>query len=417
MLSCRHSQHFAAQEHPKETATNAEMGEAMSPNKKSVSPSNKSTEKIRYAVVGLGHLAQVAVLPAFANAPNSELVAIVSSDAAKRKTFGKKYKLENVYSYEQYERALSVVDAVYIVVPNHLHREYAVRAAQAGVHVLCEKPMAVTEQDCEAMIEAADKNGVKLMVAYRLHFEEANLEAIEMVRSGKLGDARIFSSDFAQQVVSDNIRVTGPVEKGGGPVYDMGVYCINAARYLFGAEPVSVTAFSANNGEKRFQKTDEMTSVVLRFPEDKLASFTCSFGAADISRYTVIGTKGLLTADPAYDYSMALKHRVVIGEKTTTKTFRKRDQFAAELIYFSDCILRDKEPEPSGLEGLADVRIVRAIYESAKRGAAVELPALPAKTKAKTTTKKRPTLRQEIHRPAHGKPTTVHAESPSGEAA
>jgi predicted dehydrogenase len=371
--------------------------------------SSKRRKKIRYAVVGLGHLAQIAVLPGFAGAANSELVAIVSGDKTKLRKLGKKYELEHVYSYDEYEQALAQVDAVYLVLPNHLHREYAVRAANAGVHVLCEKPMAVTEEECRAMIEAAKGNKTKLMIAYRLHFEEANLAAIKLAKSGQLGDLRIFDSVFTQQVVADNIRVTEPVEKGGGPVYDMGVYCINAARYLFRAEPTSVMAFSANNGEKRFQKVDEMTSVVMRFPGERLATFTCSFGAADVSRYTLTGTKGVLTAEPAYDYSMALKHRVTIDEKTISKTFRKHDQFAAELIYFSDCILHNKEPEPSGLEGLADVRIVRAIDESAQTGRIIELPEL--------TIKKRPTPRQEIDRPAHAKATTVDAESPSGEAA
>jgi predicted dehydrogenase len=386
------------------------IGGKMSRQKKSPNKSStKSPKKIRYAVVGLGHLAQVAVLPGFAGAPNSELVAIVSGDKIKLRKLGKKYGLEHLYSYDEYDRALAEVDAVYLVLPNHLHREYAVRAAEAGVHVLCEKPMAVTEEECEAMIEAADTNNIKLMIAYRLHFEEANLEAIKLAKSGRLGDLRIFDSVFTQQVVADNIRVTEPVEKGGGPVYDMGVYCINAARYLFRAEPTSVMAFSANNGEKRFRKIDEMTSVVMRFPDERLATFTCSFGAADVSRYTLTGTKGVLTAEPAYDYSMALKHKVTIGEKTIIKTFHKRDQFAAELIYFSDCILRNKEPEPSGLEGLADVRIVRAIDESAQTGRIVELPEFGIK--------KRPSPQQEIDSPAHTKPRTVDAESPSGEAA
>jgi predicted dehydrogenase len=237
----------------------------------------KATRKVRYAVVGLGHLAQVAVLPAFKNTSNSELVVIVSGDAGKRKKLGKKYRLEHVYSYDEYDHALAEVDAVYLVVPNHLHREYAVRSAEAGVHVLCEKPMAVTEKECEAMIEAANSNQVKLMIAYRLHFEAANLKAIEVAKSGKLGDPRIFDSAFSQQVVADNIRVTEAVEKGGGPVYDMGVYCINAARYLFQAEPTSVLAFSANNGDKRFKLVEEMTSVMMGFPDERLATFTCSF--------------------------------------------------------------------------------------------------------------------------------------------
>lgn len=368
-----------------------------------------SRHKIRYAVVGLGHIAQVAILPAFKNATNSELVTIVSGEREKLAKLGKKYRLEHVYSYDDYDNALSEVDAVYLALPNHMHHDYAVRAAQARVHVLCEKPMAVTEGECQAMIDEAEGNGVKLMIAYRLHFEAGNLEAIRLAESGKVGNPRFFTSEFAQQVADDNIRVSESVELGGGPVYDMGVYCINAARYLFRAEPTEVFAATARAEEERFRKVEEMTSVVMRFPEERIATFTCSFGANDVSRYTLLGTKGLLTADPAYDYSMDIKHQLTIGEKTKTRKFPKRDQFAAELIYFSDCILNDKEPEPSGLEGLADVRIVQAIYESARTRSIVQLPDLPAK--------KRPTMRQEIHRPAQEKPKTVQAKSPSGEAA
>lgn len=369
----------------------------------------KLSHKIRYGVVGLGHIAQVAVLPAFKNSKNSELVSIVSGESEKREKLGKKYRLEHVYSYEDYDRALKEVDAVYIAVPNHLHREYAVRAAKAGVHVLCEKPMAVTEEECRAMIDVAEKEQVKLMIAYRLHFEAGNLEAIRLGESGKLGDLRIFTSEFGQQVSEDNVRITDPTERGGGPVYDMGVYCINAARYLFRDEPTEIFAASANNGEKRFKNIEEMTSVVMRFPGERIATFTCSFGSADVSRYTLIGTEGLLTSDPAYEYAMEIKHESTIGGRNKTRTFPKRDQFAAELVYFSDCILQNKDPEPSGLEGLADVRIVEAIYESARTRKVVELPKLPAK--------KRPTVRQEIRRPAHDKPKTVRAKSPSGEAA
>jgi predicted dehydrogenase len=365
--------------------------------------------KVRYAVVGLGHIAQVAVLPAFKNAPNSELFALVSGDSDKLEKVGKKYSLEHLYSYEDYSRALSNVDAVYLALPNHLHREYAVRAAAAGVHVLCEKPMAVKSEDCQAMIEAAKQNHAKLMIAYRLHFEAGNLEAIRLANSGKLGDLRIFTSEFAQQVAEGNVRAVEPVSRGGGPVYDMGVYCVNAARYLFGSEPIEVLGVTANGGDERFRLVEEMTSVMMRFPDERLATFTCSFGAADISRYALIGTTGVLRADPAYEYAMAIKHQLTIAEKTKSKTFPKRDQFAAQLVYFSDCVLKDKEPEPSGLEGLADVRVVEAIYESARAKRAIPIPELPGK--------KRPTLRQEIHRRAHGKPRIVHAKPPSREAA
>ena len=296
---------------------------------------SSSKRRIRYAVVGLGHIAQVAILPAFRNAPNSELAAIVSGDPEKEGKIGKKYRVKHVYSYKDYDRALAEVDAVYLALPNHLHREYAVRAAQAGVHVLCEKPMAVTEAECQEMIDAGQENGVKLMIAYRLHFEAGNLEAVRLAQGGKLGTLRAFTSEFAQQVVDDNVRVEESVAHGGGPLYDMGVYCINAARYLFRAEPAEVTAVTANNGEKRFQNVEEMASVIMQFPEERFATFTCSFGAADISRYTLIGTKGILAVDPAYEYAMGIQHHLITGGKSKTRKFDKRDQFAAELVSFS----------------------------------------------------------------------------------
>jgi glucose-fructose oxidoreductase len=366
--------------------------------------------KVRYAVIGLGHLAQVAVLPAFARARNSELVALVSGDPKKQSKLAKMYGVKCVYAYDQYEECLAQgVDAVYIILPNHLHREFSVRAAEAGVHVLCEKPMAVSSEDCRDMIAAARKNKCKLMIAYRLHFEKANLEAIDLVGRGRLGDLRFFSSDFAQQVVADNVRLTEPVKRGGGPIYDMGVYCINAARYLFRSEPTKVLATSASDGSARFRKAGEMTTVIMRFPQERIATFTASFGAADIGRYTLVGTKGTLTADPAYEYAEGLNLEIKVDGKSRKKQFPKRDQFAAEISYFSDCILKNKQPEPSGEEGLADVRVVEAIYESARTGKLVRLRSFAKK--------RRPSPAQEIHRLPHGKPETINTESPSGEAA
>ena len=207
----------------------------------------QNQKKIRYAAVGLGHIAQVAVLPAFAHAGNSELAALVSDDPEKLQKLGRRYKVKGRFSYDQFEEGLrsEAIDAVYIALPNHLHRPYAERAARAGVHVLCEKPMAVTEEDCLSMIRVAEEYGVKLMVGYRLHFEEANLKAIDLVQGGKLGDARLFNSVFTMQVKEGDIRLS-PRELGGGTLYDIGIYCINAARNLYGAEPMEVIAFSAN---------------------------------------------------------------------------------------------------------------------------------------------------------------------------
>jgi glucose-fructose oxidoreductase len=371
---------------------------------------SRSKNKVRYAVVGIGHIAQVAVLPAFERARNSELFALVSGDSEKLRKLGKKYNLKHLYPYAEYSRAVSNVDAVFLTLPNHLHCEYAVRGAAAGVHVLCEKPMAPTTQECREMIEAANQNRVKLMVAYRLHFEAGNLEAVKLAKEGKLGDVRAFASEFAQQVADENVRVTESVPRGGGPLYDMGVYCINAARYLFRSEPLEVCALAASKDEQRFQRVEEMVSAVLRFPGERLAMFMCSFGGADVSRYKLVGSKGILQADPAYEYAEGTRLELTINGKKKMRTFPKRDQFAAELTYFSNCILEDKQPEPSGLEGLADVRIIEAIYHSIRTRRTIAIPQLIEK-------EKRPDEEQEIHRAAHGKPEVFHAHSPSREAA
>lgn len=360
-------------------------------------------KQVRYAVVGLGHIAQVAVLPAFGNARrNSRLAALVSGDPVKLEALGTKYQVPLRYSYEQYDAMLKSgeIDAVYIALPNSLHAEYAIRAAQAGVHVLVEKPMAVTEEQCERMAAAAREAAVKLMVAYRLHFERANLEAIEVARSGRLGEPRLFSSVFTMQVVPGNIRVQQAL--GGGTLYDIGIYCINAARGLFRDEPLEVRASATGS----IGDVEESVSAVLRFPGERLASFTCSFGAADVSEYRLVGTKGDLALEPAYEYAMALQHRLTLNGERKERRFAKRDQFAPELLYFSDCVLKNHAPEPGPDEGLADVRVIRALYRSAQSGQPVELGPYEKR--------ERPGLEQEIRRPPIEKPRTVHTQAPSG---
>lgn len=329
--------------------------------------------KVRYAVVGLGHIAQAAVLPAFAHAKrNSSLHAIVSGSDEKLNTLGDRYRVPVRASYDNYERCLKEVDAVYICTPNSEHAGYAVRAAQAGVHVLCEKPLAVTEAECRHMIEAAATANVRLMTAYRLHFEPLFLEIVEMVRAGRIGEPRYFSSSFSMHVNPCGIRTRR--ELGGGTLFDLGVYCINTARLLFRAEPTEVFAYSIDGARTDMPEIDEMTSGLLRFDGDRLASFTTSFAANGVSDLRVVGTEGNIHAEPAYDYAEALGYTLTVGTEVTMKKGRRRDQFAAELVYFSDCVLQGTEPEPSAEEGCWDVRVVDALYESAKRGAPVLLP-------------------------------------------
>jgi predicted dehydrogenase len=329
--------------------------------------------KTRYAVVGLGAFAQSDILPAFVEAENSELVALVSGDAVKRDELAQKYDVRSSYSYEAYEDLLNSgnIDAVYLAVPNHLHCDYTVRAAKAGIHVLCEKPMAITVEECQTMIEAAKDNNIKLMIAYRLHLEPANLHAIEVAQSGQIGEPRIFTSLFTQQNYEGDIRLDKEI--GGGTLDDIGIYCINAARYIFQSEPIAVFATSANNGEQRFQEVAEMTSVIMRFPADRLATFTCSFGAQRIQTYQVAGTNGDLRVELAYSTQGPIKHILNIDGKIQERSFEAHNQVVAELVYFSDCITQHKEPELSGTEGLTDVQIIRALYKSIETGQFVQL--------------------------------------------
>jgi len=368
----------------------------------------KPRNKVRYAVVGLGHIAQTAVLPGFKHASkNSDLVALFSQDPVKRRELARKYRVPNALSYDDYDSFLrsGEVDAVFIAEPNSLHRDFVVRAAQAGVHVLCEKPLAVTEEECQEMIQACRRHKVKLMTAYRLHFEKGNLEAAALVQSGKIGEPRYFNSVFSMQTKAGNIRLQARM--GGGTLYDIGVYCINAARYLFRANPIEVLAITANNGEKRFREVEEMTGALLRFPGDRLATFICSFGAADVANYDVVGTKGILQMKNAYEYAMPIEMKITVDGRTQRREFSKRDQFGPELVYFSDCVLKNREPEPSGVEGEIDVRIIRALYQSAKTGRPVKLHA-PKKNQW-------PSRRQEIRRPPVSQPEEIRAEAPSRE--
>ena len=370
-------------------------------------PRGSPKQVVRYAVIGLGHIAQAAMLPAFGHAKrNSRLVALVSGSATKLKTLGGRYRVPRLCDYAEADALFKSreIDAVYIALPNDLHKEWAVRAARAGLHVLCEKPMAVTARDCEAMIRAAAAARIKLMIAYRLHFEAGNLDAVQQVRRGVLGDLRFFSSDFSMQVREKNIRLKRA--KGGGPLYDIGIYCINAARATLGEEPRAVFATATRSRDPRFREVEESVVAAMRFKDARLASFNCSFGGADRSTYTVVGTRGSITLDPAYEYAQGIESRLRIGERHRTRRFGKCDQFAAELEYFSQCILDNRTPEPSGAEGLADVRIIEAMHRSIKSGRWVDVALRPPgrRTNAGRNVRRPPVSRE---------PNLVHVRSAS----
>lgn len=367
----------------------------------------KSGRRVRYAVVGAGHIAQVAMLPAFAHARESaELVALVSSDAVKRKQLSRKYRIDHTGDYDELEDVLAAsgAEAVYVAVPNHAHRSITERALAAGAHVLCEKPMAMTEADCKAMISAAQRAERYLMIAYRLHLDPATLRALDIARRGKLGELRYFSSVFSHQVRAGDIR-TDP-ELGGGALYDLAPYCINAARHLFRAEPTEVFAYQVRGVDERSEEVDEMTSALLRFPEDRIAQFTVSQGASSVSTYRIVGTEGDLRVEPGFEYVDGIVHFLTRNERTKKRAFPRGDQFAPQLVELSRCILERQEPESSGDEGLADVRVLEAIARSAATGKPVQL--LPHARAG------RPESLRPIAKPPVAKPRLVHARAPSG---
>ncbi|MDZ4835715.1 MAG: Gfo/Idh/MocA family oxidoreductase [Candidatus Melainabacteria bacterium] len=364
--------------------------------------------KIRYAVVGLGHIAQIAVLPAFEHAKEtSELTALVSDDKEKLAKMSKQYGVKNLCSYDDYDELLKSgdIDAVYIALPNDMHKDFTVRAAKQGIHILCEKPMATTVEDCKAMIAAAEENDVRLMIAYRLHFEKTNMTVAQLVQDGAIGDPRLFNSSFTLQVRDGNIRTKA--ERGGGPLFDIGIYCINAARYIFKDEPTEVQAFMTQSDDPRFNEIEEAAGVMMRFPGHRLASFVCSFGAEAVGNYQVVGTEGDIKVDPAYEYVDELKYTLTKkGKKSEEVKTPKSDQFAPELNHFSECIAEGKEPRPSGYEGLADLKIIEALNVSAETGYCVALEKKEGETS-------KPDASLIERKPAVDKPKLVNVKSGS----
>ena len=361
--------------------------------------------QLRMAVVGLGHFAQAAILPAIDMLPDVHLAALVSGSEHKRHELGARYGVRTLVDYDALDRLLASGDihAVYIAVPNDLHAEMTLVAARHGVHVLCEKPMAPTEAECMQMIRACSQRRVKLMVAYRLHFEAANLIAVEVLRGGEVGAPRVFSSTFTMQVREGNTR-TQP-RRGAGPIYDIGIYCVNASRYLFRSEPVEVMALKASGRDPRFSSIEEAYAVTLRFPEERIAQFVCSFGASSRAHYEVVATEGVITLDNAYEYATEMAMKIEGRHGVKHRTFPKRDQIAAEIEYFVRCVQDDSEPEPSGWEGLADVRILQAIQASARFGRSVPVEPIPRP--------RRPDLGQELQFPGHEEPPLVDVASSS----
>jgi len=333
-------------------------------------------KRVGFALVGLGRLSIQELIPAFRISKKAKLTALVSGDPAKAQRLAQENNVnaESIYDYQNFGRIKtnSDVQVVYIVLPNSMHAEYTIRAARAGKHVLCEKPMEVSVTKCQQMISECRHAKVKLMVAYRIQYEPMNRAMQRLVRQKTFGDVKYIESANLLKVEQMEWRLSKELS-GSGAVGDLGIYCLNTIRFLLGEEPIEIFAQTFRPaGDPRFKEVDATAVWQMRFPSGLLANCACSFDAHHTQSYRVVADRGTFGMDPAFPYR-GLKMFVQPNEPPLPQ-IGQTDQFANELDHMADCVADDREPYTPGEEGLQDQRVIEAIFESAKHGKIVKLP-------------------------------------------
>ncbi|SFP38373.1 Gfo/Idh/MocA family protein [Sphingomonas rubra] len=346
-------------------------------------------ERVGFAVVALGRLSLEEILPAFAECKKAKLAALVSGSPDKLRTVAAQYGVpaDHCYDYAGFDRIRDdpTIKAVYIVLPNGMHREYVERAAKAGKHVLCEKPMANSAAEARSMIAACEQAKVKLMIAYRIQYEPYNQRARRFVQEGTFG--RLVGATMTN---TQTVAPTGAEQwrhkkalAGGGSLPDIGLYCVNTARFLTAEEPVEVYAeqFSPP-GDPRYAEVEETVAWTMRFPSNFIAQCLTSYGARDDKSQKLNFATATLDMPGAYRYrgqQMFVAQNVGEMDERQQVNIPPRNQFAAEIDHMADCILQDRRPRTPGEEGLQDHVVMEAIYESARTGRPVKLKAYPGK--------------------------------------
>ncbi len=335
----------------------------------------QTAKPVGYCVVGLGRISVEHFMPGVLQSKQSRITGLVSGHIdAKAKPLAAKYGVpeSSIYTYEQYERMRDnpAIDAVYIGLPNSMHTEYTIRAAKAGKHVLCEKPMSTTVKDARAMIAACAGANRKLMIAYRCQLEPVNLHTIQMIRSGAIGQVQAIESANGFNIQPGEWRLNKKLA-GGGPLLDVGIYSLNASRYLTGEEPQVLAAYaSVIDKDGRFTEVEENDGWTMRFPSGILASCNTTYGG-DMDGYVRIhGSKGMLELSPAFGYEgIRLSGFTQDGKMKQPVEMPEPghdpDQFTVEADYFASCIREDKPVKMDGNEGLRDMELMAQIYRSA----------------------------------------------------
>ncbi len=333
-------------------------------------PTTSTGRPIGYCVVGLGRISVDHFLPGLAATEHCRPTALVSGHPDKAKRIAARYGIpaSSIYSYADYDRIRDnpAITAMYIGLPNSMHAEYTIRAARAGKHVLCEKPMAKSPSEAQSMIDACQTAGKKLMIAYRCQLEPTNLRAIETIRSGALGKLQLIESGNGFSIQPGEWRLTRTLG-GGGPLVDVGIYSLNACRYLTGEEPVEIKATTyTDRSDPRFQEVEENLAWTMRFPSGVVASCMTSYGANTDGYYRVFGSKGMLELSPAFGYE-GIKMITRTAGKSTPYDSHEKDpaHFTRQADYFADCILNNKPVKMSGEEGKRDLEWIAKIYSAA----------------------------------------------------
>jgi predicted dehydrogenase len=341
-------------------------------------PAPPPTKKLGVALVGIGSLTMGQLLPAFAKCDLCRPVALVSGHPDKAHQQAAKYSIDpkNIYNYENFDTIKDNpdIDIVYIVLPNGMHAEYTIRAAKAGKHVLCEKPMANTAEECQSMIDAAAAADRKLMIAYRMRYEPMTIRAIELSHSPTdIGTIKQITAEAGFNAGDPNQWRLNKKLAGGGPLMDMGIYALNAIRYLSSQEPAEVSAFTyATPNDPRFKEVEETISIDLRFDSGLLASILSSYGFG-CNRFRLYGTRGQLESEPIQAYTNNYLWFTHSGRSKQEITYTPVNHFAAEMDHFADSIQNNKPVLTPGEEGLKDLKVMMAAYESARIGKPVRI--------------------------------------------
>lgn len=336
-------------------------------------------KRVGYAIVGLGSYGLGQIIPQFAHCRLSRLTALVSGDPEKARRVAAEHKVpeRSIYSYDTFDRIRDNpdVDVVYVVLPNSMHAEYTIRAAQAGKHVLCEKPMAVSSAECEAMIAACRAAGRKLMIGYRSHFEPHNIHAMRLAREEAVGRSRVVQSEHGFSIGDPAQWRLKRALAGGGSMMDIGIYSVQALRYVAGEEPVSVAATeSTDRSDPRFGEVEDRVAWSFLYPSGLVGHGLSSYSSGH-SHIRLTGDAGWFDMEPATPYS---GHRMRLRRDGETQDVTPPpgpavNQFVGQLDHMAECVLGGREPIVAGEEGLRDVRIIEAIYRSAQEGRRIAL--------------------------------------------